>query len=823
MNDERDNDVTTGEETATVAGDSPADSARDQPPEAKPTGELVHFNPWRDFNDAPLIIDPFGVEPDRAQIATFLDVVFSYCEGLIPVRGFVDKGQGRNGKPHNIWIDADGDALDKLATFATWAWREGAAVYVIPGTVAENGQARAADVREMQSIVVDLDAGDIGAKYRHLVDHLGLPTLLVESGGRTPEGDVKFHVWWKLNEPATGKDIETLCKLRSEIAFKVGGDPHFRSAHQPIRVAGSVYHKGGFQRVVTIRDHRPSVEVDLREFGEMVAAMPLFARDDRAALPPLRNKPSIDDVLTTPVHAGGEDAWTRFDGASAAIGHFIRLVHDGRVSPNEGWEAICQYNAAMLRPAWPIERLKQEADRLWARHVEKNGPPLLRAEPTAAAPAAPLPTFTLGALLDDTSPMPDDIIAPRLLTPGGLLVLGGAPKVGKSDFLISLLVHMAAGVPFLGFAPPHPLRVFYLQAEIQYHYLRERMQGIRLDASVIAAAREHLFATPKLKLILDDKGLALVAAAIRERFPDAAPDIICLDPIRNVFDGGKDGGGENDNAAMMFFLTERVEMLRDTVAPDCGIILAHHTKKMNRKLVAEDPFQALSGASALRGFYTSGLIMHRPDEESSVRKLEIELRNGPALPAKLIDKVNGRWIEINPINERLVRKELGDKLDAERLRKHDVILGLIFEEAQQGRLYSTMQFAEAFENKGGLGSKHTIRERLSVLATKGFVKFLRDGSAFGYSIMRSRFGYLCVEGMHFPPEERIDPVTGEIATVARPVLPSHYKCPQSGACLNVENPHVWVYPQDADDDLTPEELGPTPHSSRSPDATKSTS
>ena len=45
---------------------------------------------------------------------------------------------------------------------------------------------------------------------------------------------------------------------------------------------------------------------------------------------------------------------------------------------------------------------------------------------------------------------------------------------------------------------------------------------------------------------------------------------------------------------MMFFLTERVERLREAVAPDCGVILAHHTKKMNRKAVGEDPFQALS-------------------------------------------------------------------------------------------------------------------------------------------------------------------------------------------------------------------------------------
>ena len=36
---------------------------------------------WRDFNDAPPPTTPFGIEPDPAQIAIFLDVVFGYCEG----------------------------------------------------------------------------------------------------------------------------------------------------------------------------------------------------------------------------------------------------------------------------------------------------------------------------------------------------------------------------------------------------------------------------------------------------------------------------------------------------------------------------------------------------------------------------------------------------------------------------------------------------------------------------------------------------------------------------------------------------------------------
>src|SRR5690606_6966385 len=145
------------------------------------------------------------------------------------------------------------------------------------------------------------------------------------------------------------------------------------------------------------------------------------------------------------------------------------------------------------------------------------------------------------------SPMPDDIIAPRLLTPGGMLVLGGAPEVGKSDFLISLLVHMAAGVPFLGFAPSRPLRIFYLQAEIQYHYLRERLQAIRIEPALLAAARDNLVATPKVRMLLDPRGVGLTIAAVRAHYRQGAPDILCIDPIRNAFDGGP-GRAAQDHA-----------------------------------------------------------------------------------------------------------------------------------------------------------------------------------------------------------------------------------------------------------------------------------
>ncbi|ATQ55035.1 AAA family ATPase [Paracoccus yeei] len=734
---------------------------------------------------------------DRDQIALFVDVVFSWCDGLIPLRGLPEKGVTPVPSNDLRWIPADASAPENIATAARAAASVGRAIYVIPGTVGNSGEGRAEHVRQMQALVVDLDAGDIAAKRDHLIHNLGPATLTIESGGVTEAGQPKLHLWWKLTEPAEGEDLARLCRLRAAMALKVGGDDSFGSAHQPIRVPGTIHGKYGRTAQVRIVDQQP-IEVDLAEFAALVAAMPALTPETSGSAWfdfNAGSKPAVDDVLTTPVREGTQDDWTRFQGASAAIGYYLRQAHEGRLSLDEAWEAICGYNAAMLRPSWSEDRLKAETRRLWQRHLERNGP---AQPPRQESHTAPLACFSLGQLLDDHSALPDDIIAPRVLTPGGLLVLGGAPKVGKSDFLISWLVHMAAGVPFLGFTPPRPLRVFYLQAELQYHYLRERLHQIGLPSEVLVAARDGFVATPRLKLLLDHGGVTRVLEAIRSAFRDSPPDILCVDPIRNVFDGGPDSGGENDNSAMMFFLKERVEALQAAVNPDAGVILVHHTKKLSKQQVKEDPFLALSGASALRGYYTSGLILHRPDDDSTTRRLEIELRNGPALEAKLVDKIGGTWVEIDNRFERLVGKEAGARQDAERLRKHDVILGLLFDEAAEQRLYTSTQFAEAFENRGGLGSRYTIRERIGVLATKGLIKFRREFADQGFPPTRSHYGYLCVEGMRFGVDEQVDPETGEVTGQGLPVQPSHYKCAHSGMVLEVENPAVWVHPEGPD-------------------------
>ena len=401
---------------------------------------------------------------------------------------------------------------------------------------------------------------------------------------------------------------------------------------------------------------------------------------------------------------------------------------------------------------------------------------------TAKSSDPKLPSFTISEFLNDETPMPEDLISPRLLTPGGLLLIGGAPKVGKSDFLINFLIHMAAGEPFLGLKPPRPLRIFYLQAEIGYHYMRERIKKLKVSKEIIRKASSNLVSTTNIQMILNDDGVDTVYKTIAHNFPNQKIDILCIDPIRNLFDGGAPNSSENDNNAMLFFLQNRIEKLRGVLNPDMGIILCHHTKKIKKKEVEEDPFQAFSGAGSLRSFYSSGLILHRPDELDSRINLYFELRNGSSIPRKIVEKEDNKWVELNQFSERLIKQDYGNKLDAERHRKSDVVLDLIAEEALKGNLYTSNQFAEKFESKASLGGNKTIRERISVLATKGYIKFTNEATSLGYERCRSKYGLICVENMEFINS------SGN----KQSVLPTHFKCPNTGAALPVENNKIWV-------------------------------
>jgi putative DNA primase/helicase len=317
---------------------------------------------------------PQPVAPDAVSIAAYVEVVFGYCDGWVAVRALAEKG-ANDRPPHTPFVVADKELASKLAVQAGWANETGMALFVVPGTVAAPGEAKAEDIVQTQVVLVDLDHGDIAAKRDYLLRHLGAPTLEVASGGITPEGQRKLHLYWRLTEPAEGEEITKVCRLRHAIAVKVGGDPSFRSAHQPIRVAGSVHAKGGIRRAVEILK-RTDIEFDLRDLAEAVMAMPPlegeaiseFDFNDASA-----GKGAVPELFGRRIREGGVDGTTRFDALSRVIGYWIRRCREGHVTPAQAWDEIVAYNEARIDPPWPLDKLQHEAERLWKRDAERGG------------------------------------------------------------------------------------------------------------------------------------------------------------------------------------------------------------------------------------------------------------------------------------------------------------------------------------------------------------------------------------------------------------------------------------------------------------------
>ena len=371
-----------------------------------------------------MLTDPPGTTAapavDPGMVATYADFVFGWCDGWVAVRALAEKG-APDRPPHTPFLPADADLAAKLAVQAQWAADSGMALYVIPGTVSASGLASAEHVAQMQVVLVDLDQGDIAAKKLHLVHHLGTPGLEVTSGGVTPEGQAKLHLYWRLTEPASGADIATVCRLRHAIAVKVGGDSAFRSAHQPIRVAGSLHAKASTSRLVAITPSKGH-DRDLAEFAEAVMAMPpLPGVGSDVAMDPGADpldfngaataRGEVAELFGQRIREGGADGVTRFEALSRIIGYWIRRCREGHTTPVQAWQEICDYNAARIDPPWPEDRLRQEAERLWRRdgaaHAGADGGDGADGAPDAAGAGAddePLPVgFTEDALAAEFS------------------------------------------------------------------------------------------------------------------------------------------------------------------------------------------------------------------------------------------------------------------------------------------------------------------------------------------------------------------------------------------------------------------------------------
>lgn len=322
------------------------------------------------------------------------------------------------------------------------------------------------------------------------------------------------------------------------------------------------------------------------------------------------------------------------------LGHLgsVRLPHDGApVNPGGRNNALASLVGQWVHAGYALSEIIAHA-KVWndanpeplgdnevmttvtsivMAHQRSRGTaiPLERHVTTAAESG--LTVLSVGELEDNPPASPEAFWHDGVLFRGARLLIAGAPKIGKSQFMLALGIAAASGGEFLGQQFARPLRVLWVQAEIHLAFVHQRvdrMLGSAMTPEARALVRNNFFVTGRVDLDLTSTtDFALIETAIA----DINPDIVCFDPVINF-----SSADENDNGEVRRLLRQV-----DTIGHrfNCATALVHHIRKGS---VAGD-FDGVRGASAFRGWFDTGVML---SGESGATVISYQLRNAEPLP-----------------------------------------------------------------------------------------------------------------------------------------------------------------------------------------------
>lgn len=681
-----------------------------------------------------------------------------------------------------------------------------------PGMWAEVDVAEAGGHKQTGSVPI---AGTFEAA-RNWIDALPMrPTYVIHSGGG-------FHLYWKAAETrdfSTGDWIEgkrdastfeaALQKRAREFGF--GLDTNItRNFACLLRLPGCVNWKRAAGHVVEIEQHS-RYTYDWHQFEE-VAEMVLgtetaesYLYSARQSLPVPGGEPGPrgrNDTLKAMV-AACLAAGKNIGEVVAEIVAFDMKAHDPPLfmDPTEGYHKTQDpYTNALGFVSSIMTSIQRQAEASGRKPDFGNAGQMKTLSAAAGAVTDdPFESVTLTSFADawlDRSEYEPHLVS-FLLPKATFSVLAGPPKSQKSLMLLELAVCMATGTEWFGFKPLRPLRVFLLQYEMPADMMRSRVHNFRTASGFSPDELERL----GRNFVYSDKAIAPFNRDsfahylnfIRRAYPDpnAPPDVLVFDPLQNMFDGD-----ENSNAAMSVFV-RLVDELRHTVNPEASVIILHHANKTNRREMLEDPFNALRGASSLRGHYSSAIFISKWSEESNERRVFFDVRAGIAPPPKMVEYVDGCFVESGGTQPVAGESQL-DAWNAERRRQRDRILWEMNKLAHEGELYAFRELSEILGNYDDLPGPRRVRELLSEYATRGYVRFC-DGAELGLpSPGRRSHGYVVNEKTELVRRG------GE---VVRP-RPTHFKSPTHDALIAIEEGVRlnWYYD---DDDFRLELIDPS--------------
>jgi hypothetical protein len=343
----------------------------------------------------------------------------------------------------------------------------------------------------------------------------------------------------------------------------------------------------------------------------------------------------VERALTAPVHEGGVDDITRFEAAGKAIGHFIRMVREGRMAPEEAWRAVCEWNAATLVPPWSEERLRNDFDRLVRADEHARGP-LVQVQPVVQQTKAEGWSVADWRADRFAGPAPE-----RRWLVDGMIPLGTAGlfaavgDAGKSMLALQLALRVAtapvvqqnavmdlSSPRFFGQSIVARGAAVVLTAEDDEAEVHRRLNG--LDPSHSRKGRP-LYVVPMLatggarSVLVDGPAGPMQTDFWRELRAQllAIPDLklVVLDPLSSFVSADIN----KDNVAGAALMTMLGEL---ATASGASIMLVHHFAKAMVPTDLSDARSAIRGAGALVDNGRWSIAMWEADQDKAYSALK---------------------------------------------------------------------------------------------------------------------------------------------------------------------------------------------------------
>ena len=210
------------------------------------------------------------------------------------------------------------------------------------------------------------------------------------------------------------------------------------------------------------------------------------------------------------------------------------------------------------------------------------------------------------------------------ILPSGLTVFAGAPKVGKSLFILKLCLAVANGESFWCY-PTRKGTVLYLALEDSMMRLQKRLCMMTDEGS------ENLFFCNRAPRL--DEGLLDELKTFKQAHPDTS--LIVIDTFLLVRAPAKNNGQnmyERDYVEMNKFQQFAIEN-------DLSIVLIHHGKKAEES----DPYKQASGSMGMTAAADSYLLLKRLDRIAREGTLYISGRDIESRDVKIKMNDDAIW------------------------------------------------------------------------------------------------------------------------------------------------------------------------------------